>query len=308
MKFAMILGILPLFALSFKDKLLAGSPGDFMVYKQQRTYNVFVINDVTARSITIEEISVPSHKESTTTWRAWLEEGAPGCTGWLRYRIDVEKGSVEEVYSVTRQCWLPPEGNDPLLATMLREQLVEIPHKQRKKMAAKPGSLEQPIWTPPLVVDGASKAVKALAYSLYWPSDQSAIAGQPLDLYFSEESPFPYWIELTARNLRFRGIDSGKGLTIKNPAEAPKPLHIVKVTKNGDEVTFEMNNPSLLDEIGVYLTVNKQGKLETLPCTIISKKQEREQLLLIATLPAAQGEVTILPENHPALATSHHIH
>jgi len=307
MKALLFLAIIPLFTLSFKDKLIHGSSGDFMVYKQQRAYTIFILCDKSDPHMTIEEITVPSHRESTKSWREWLEEGAHGCTSWLRYRINTKTERVEETYSVTRKCWLPVDGNEPLIATLFRETLLEIPEKKRKHLPAKPGTLKQEIWTPPLIVDGVRQLEQAAAYSLYWPSDGSEISGQPLDLYFSEKSPFPYWIELTARNMRFRGIDSGKGLAIKKRENRPKPLDFRKVTKDKGQLLLEIHNPSILPRIDVYLTVNKENNLETRPCTILSKQQDKELLIISATLPGEKGELIAIPQDHPELATSYQI-
>jgi hypothetical protein len=302
MKWTALLFIIPLFSLSLKESLMQGSPGDFVIYDQNRTYTALILQEVKSTELVLEEISVPSHKKKESNWRTWLERGAPECTSWVRYRIDTRSEKLLEAYSVSRECWLPIDGNDPLIATLIRETLITIPESKRKHLSAKPGQMNRPLWNPPLFINGTKQKKEMTAYTAYWPNDSSELSSQPLELYFDISFPFPYWIELTSHNFRIRAVDSGKGLTIQGKKTPTLPPKILTMKKTEDELIIEIHNPSHITNFTLYFIQDKGGVRSPLPCKILKQEQIDAKLHLSVIAPSGPGEISLIPEDHPHLS------
>lgn len=210
-------------ALALKDKLLRASGGDFIVTEQNKIYSLLVVRNVSARSIELEEISIPANQINLkkTTWRQWLDNNAPGSTSWMVYQIDFVEEKLKESYSVSQKKWLYADDTDYLLAKLLTLPLTPVSIEDRRRIGPPPTGGEddrRALWNPQLIREGAK--VKKPAYDVFcgkWPKDNSQISECNILFYFDSENsgfPFPYWLELSNGyiSLKLRTIDSGRQL------------------------------------------------------------------------------------------------
>src|SRR3990167_10600600 len=82
-------------ALSLKDKLSHGSPGDFIITEaQSRSCSLIRLHTVTPNTITIEEISFPE-KKLPKNLENWIASGAQGHTSWTLATIDLKNNCLK---------------------------------------------------------------------------------------------------------------------------------------------------------------------------------------------------------------------
>lgn len=205
--------ILPLFAMTIKERFANGHEGDYIVTEQNKLATFMRIETLSENRIVLEEISLPAHKAKRKNWLKWHGEGFPDATSHLLYEIDLEKGKCLQIYSPQRGARLNPE-TEQIFSSLITLPLKAIPSKRRKRIGPEPseGMDMRKIWNPPIVQNGKKTSkVQCHAYRTRWPEDGSELAGKLFELYFHEKSPFPCWIEISnsAATFKIRLIDSG---------------------------------------------------------------------------------------------------
>ena len=204
-------------ALTLKDKIIKGAPGDFIVTEQGGTYTVLLIRSISSRYLILEEIDAPTLNVSTDqlSWKTWIAEEAPGHTAWIGYLIDLEKNKLIQSYSYSRAAWLYAEDPNHFLPGLLMLPLEKTPLDKRKKIGPPPIGDEQDhrsLWTPSSLFEGKKiSKTEITAWSARWPQDNSIIAGCEIEIYVSYFA-LPYCIEIRSPHYKalIRAIDSGK--------------------------------------------------------------------------------------------------
>ncbi len=206
-------------AFSLKDKIIKGSPGDYVVTEQMGTYTVLLIRSLTDRHLLLEEIDVPTlnHDPQISTWKEWISEEAPGHTAWVSYLIDLEQNKLLESYSHSRAAWLYAEDPNNFLARLMTLSLEKTPLDKRKKIGPPPMGDEdhRALWTPSVIFEGKKMDKSPItAWSTKWPHDSSIIAGCEIEVYFSGFA-FPYWIEIRSPHYKasIRTLDTGRQMS-----------------------------------------------------------------------------------------------
>jgi len=211
--------------LYLKDNLKKANKGDFIVTAQNKTYSLLHMYAKTNRTLTIEEISIPSTKVKLNnfSWRDWVRRGAPSNTSWVIYTIDLDTAEMKDFFSVTKNSWCNVSSQDNILSTLLNLRLEYVPLQQRKRVGL--GNLsskndKRPIWQPRMVVDGqAIDGVPFDAWKTIWPKDGSELSGKTIEVFVPEvnsdyPSYFPYWLQISGLvgKAKIRIIDSGTGM------------------------------------------------------------------------------------------------
>jgi hypothetical protein len=209
-----------LFSFSIKDKFLTAKKGDYIVTLQNNIYSLLLIQDIKNEKITISEISIPKNKiKKNFSWRTWVEKNAPLNTSWNIYEIDLKKIQVLKCFSVSRNCFLNLENNDTFFNTLLNLKLLPLEKNKRKKIGPPPknGQMDKrSLWNPKVKIDGKPTKIKFDVYQAVWPKDKTSFSGKILDLYFKEDFPFPFWIQVKGNHfeLILKTMDSGKDLKL----------------------------------------------------------------------------------------------
>lgn len=205
--------------LLLKDNLDNACPGDFIVTYQNKTYTVMLIRGKGPGSLTIEEISVPSHLKMA--WKEWIVKGAPGNSCWVRYQVDTATGYLKNYYSITQGQWMDTSKANQFLTTLLNLRFAHVPPQERKKVARGGGSDLRNLWQPPMIVEGKTvPKVIFEAWKTHWPRDGSELGGKEIMVYLPAESEkyptyFPYWLQVSGlvEKAKIRIVDSGRGAT-----------------------------------------------------------------------------------------------
>jgi hypothetical protein len=207
-----------LFPLSIKDKFLTAEKGDYIVTLQDTTYSLLLVQGIKNEIITLSEISIPKNKvKKDFSWRAWVEKNAPSNTSWNIYEIDLKNKKILKCFSVSRNSFLNLENNDTFFVTLLNLNLSPLENSKRKKIGPPPKRNEmdkRSLWNPKVNIDGKPMKIKFNVYRTIWPKDKSSFSLKTLDLYFKENFPFPFWIQVKGSHfeLMLKTIDSGKDL------------------------------------------------------------------------------------------------
>lgn len=165
MRWLLLLITTSLCAFTLKDSLIKGSPGDFVVFEQNKLITLLNIHSLSDTSLIIEEISLPSHLKPKD-WHSFAKNKAPQATSHLLYEISLSSGDITECYSCTKKTFLPPPA---FLHKLLLISLT--PPETPKKIGTEPpeGTPDRrPLWAPPRHPRGSEKASHRFFY-LYWP-------------------------------------------------------------------------------------------------------------------------------------------
>lgn len=211
--------------LLLKDNLSRAQPGDFLVTTQNKNYTLLLIRNKDAELLSIEEITVPLSRvpKDSFSWKNWVQKGAPGHTCWVMYTIDLPSGTMQQIFSFTKNEWVSIPQAQNFMTTLLNLRLKHVPNSERKKIGPPPASDSfdrRPFWQPRLVVDGKEiKGVSFEAWRTRWPKDGTDLSGKIIDVYVPQEndkypSYFPYWLQVSGviGNAKVRIVDSGTGL------------------------------------------------------------------------------------------------
>lgn len=208
-----------------RDNLVKAKPGDFLVTAQNKNYTVLLIRSKENNLLNIEEITVPMSRipNEGFSWRNWVQQGAQGNTCWLMYTIYLPTGTLQQVFSFTKNEWVVIPQSQNFMSTLLNLRLKQIPFDERKKVGPPPAS-DSPDrrtdWQPRLVVDGQTiKGVVFESWRTKWPKDGSELSGKIIEVYVPKEndkypSYFPYWLQVSGviGNAKVRIVDSGTNL------------------------------------------------------------------------------------------------
>lgn len=209
-----------LFGTPLQNRLDSAASGDYMVVEGGNMLTILSIRSVTAGSIVLEEVSVPSRNLNPrpSSWKEWIKAKAPGHTSWSMIDIDRATGEILECYSFTRGAWIQLSSQESLIATLLKLPLHPVPPEKRRKIGAPPFSGEidtRKIWDPPAIFEGKKREkVRFDVYETMWPKDGTGLSGNTVFLYFDQESrfPLPFWIQIETSHtqIALRTIDTGK--------------------------------------------------------------------------------------------------
>jgi len=212
--------------LQLRDNLTKAQPGDYLVTAQNKNFTVLLIRSKDANYLSVEEITVPSSKISTSpsfSWRQWIEKGAPGNSSWLLYYIYLPNGAIQQTYSFSRRELVSVPQSQNFLTTLLNLQLSPIPDKERKKVGPAPSSDSldrRSFWQPKLVSEGqVIPGVVFDGWRTRWPKDGSELSGRLIEVFLPRDSTkypayFPYWLQISGMigKAKVRIVDSGKNL------------------------------------------------------------------------------------------------
>jgi len=196
-------------------------PGDYLVTARNKNYTIILVSSQKDRKLVVEEITAPLNKipKNIESWRQWIESGAYGHTGWIRYELDLNNGQMVSLYSFTHQRWLDTSSADNWLSTLLNLNFQQIPDRERKKTGA--ASPKKPtFWNPTMVVNGEIiPGVFFEAYRAKWPKDNSELSGKLIEIYLPQDSQlypsyFPFWLQISGivGKAKLRMIDTGSNL------------------------------------------------------------------------------------------------
>lgn len=210
--------------LLLRNNLMRAQPGDYIVTSQNKNYTILIVRGKDNEYINIDEITVPSKRMSgSTSWRSWIEKGAPGNTCWVMYPIHVPSGSIQKAFSFTKKEWVSVPQSQNFLSTLLNLQFQRIPDDERKKIGpamSAENADKRPLWQPPLVVEG--KKISGVAFDAWrtrWPKDGSEMAGRTIEVFLPRDNAqypayFPYWLQISGMvgKAKVRIVDSGSKL------------------------------------------------------------------------------------------------
>jgi hypothetical protein len=214
-----------------RDNLMRATPGDYLVTAQGSHYTLLLIRDKASDALTIEEVTIPGERfpKQITSWRQWVETGAPGHTAWVAYTIAPKSGEMRQFFSFTKNGWCDIADADNFLGTLLNLRLLKMDAGSRRRVGPMPrdGFKDQrPFWNPRVVVEGKTIAdVPFNAWKTRWPKDESELSGKTIEVYLPKDgdkypSYFPYWLQIGGiiGKAKVRIIDSGFDLQSPRPA------------------------------------------------------------------------------------------
>jgi hypothetical protein len=206
-------------AMTLKDQLLKGSPGDYVVTAQEKNLSLLRIDKIDPSELVLEEVVAPlaALNLEKINWPNWIQKGAPGHTAWVRYRIDLKKGELLESYSLDHKEQI--SFQQPLLSKMLNLELTKTALEFRRKIGPVPQAGEddrRALWLPRIIFED-KKVSKPLCdiFEARWPDDGTDLALCRLEFYFLQGFPFPCWIEAKSAHYTFKihSLASGKNLS-----------------------------------------------------------------------------------------------
>jgi hypothetical protein len=214
----------PLF---LKDKLHKANPGDFIVTARNKNFTLWHVYDRTPEELLIEEITVPAKNISLNdqSWRDWVGNGAYGNTAWIVYTINLNNGSIQNIYSYTHQSWMTLAQGENLLSILLNLPFQLVPERERRKIGSR--HHVRTLWQPPLIVDGQIiPGAPFDSWRTVWPKDGSDLSGKTIEMYLPQDDSIypaylPYWLEVSGMvgKAKVRIVDSGKNLS--SPRKPP---------------------------------------------------------------------------------------
>lgn len=270
MKWALIL-LTPLlcFALTVKEQFLRGEAGDYIVFEKDKMCTIFHLHSKDEHTLTIEEISLPSYKKPQD-FKAWVSSKGPGNSSWNMYEIDLDAGRILEGYSFSKKAFFIPTS---FLTNLMGLDLETWKGRQRIGPPPTLGDFDgRKFWNPPYVFEGKKEKRQHLdAYITTWPEDESPLSHQNLTLYFKENFPFPYWLEINDPDYTYklRAVDSGKGMRSPYETLPRQSLQIignVHLTETNGYLLFK--TPGYFKAFDLIAVDAKTGEHKTLHHTL----------------------------------------
>ncbi len=289
--------VVTLLCSSFKmaDRLLEGSPGDYIVTLQDRNYSLLFLREIRTDAFLFEEITVPTHliNKSSPPWKEWLLKGASGHTSWVQYEIDPKTFQLLEAYSFSKNGWLYLDETDYILSKLLSLPLSPILANDRKKIGPAPREDEidrRKLWNPPFVFEGQKKTASSEAWKTFWPQDNSLLSACQITLYFPPKdlSTFPSWIEASNGHFSYaiKLIDSGKNIQSPLKRTLPhRPPQILKPiqTENNHILIPIKASPYYKSFTLLASDISKpRSQIGPIPFSVTSGKTSEEHILSIA--------------------------
>src|SRR5438105_11856830 len=222
-KYFFILSLLSFFLfgtdLHLKQWLEKAQAGDYIVTETNKTVSVLSIRGVSDAAILIEEITAPMQNvPKIDSWPQWVKAKAPGATSWSMIEIDMQHGQILECYSFSKASWLQLAQKESLLATLLGLPLQRVPAKKQKRIGPPPLADEpdtRKVWKPLVTFEGKKRDdIKFEVLEATWPHDETEISDKAITLYFDQEFPLPFWIQVEGSHgtAVLRTIDAGHHL------------------------------------------------------------------------------------------------
>lgn len=214
---------------TLRDRLLKGSPGDFIVTAQGSNYSLLLIRDLKADKIVLEEVAIPQNLVDLekVNWSKWIEKRAPGAISWISLSLDLKKNALSQIYSYFDYQWVFLEESEGIVKHLLTLPLRETKNEERKRIGpaqAKGEADRRKLWKPQLVREGKQETKADFTIlRTTWPKDGSRLASSEIELYFDAKRtnfPFPYWLEVQSPhyNFKLRTVDSGSQIQSPMPS------------------------------------------------------------------------------------------
>lgn len=272
------------------DKLRQAQKGDYMVTKQDRTYSLLIIRDISSESILFEEISLPMAQidPAKTSWQEWLQKGAPGHTSWVLYEIDLHTFQLIEGYSISRKGWLYLDDEHHFLSKLLSLPLQKVDDQDRKKIGPAPrdGDADRrPLWNPPLFIEGKKQKASCEAWCTRWPKDDSLLSSCNILLYFQtlhKDLVFPSWIEASNGHYHYaiHVVDTGKNLFSPLSYSMPRrpPKFLKPIQKTDQAIQIPIKSPTYYKQFSLFVfdLMHPDRQIGPIPFTLqkgISKEE-----------------------------------
>ncbi len=203
-----------------KERFLQAQKGDYIVTSQNKHYSMLILQELSHKQLTLEEITIPaSSVSSKISWKDWQASGALGHTARVKYVFDLEKNALVQCYSYTQKQQLYIDQSDYLLAQLLILPFQPTREEDRKRIGPPPLAGEpdrRKLWLPSLIRNGKKISPRQFeVVKAKWPKDYTRMANCDIELYLDAEHrnfPFPYWLEIQSSHYtcKIQTIDSGR--------------------------------------------------------------------------------------------------
>jgi len=278
---------------SLKEKFEKGREGDYIVTEQDHNLSVLLLRSLNHDSLILEEISIPSSFYETlglSSYREWVEKGAPGHTSWTLFEVSLKTGILQECYSHSQRAWISWEGSEPMLTALLALPLKQLPSSERRKIGPPPlpGEIDQrAFWIPPVVREG-KKIVKPKleAWRTTWPEDTSILSKCRIDLYFDAQNvsfPFPFWLEVYNGHYCFKlsVIDSGQNLhsPLKGTIPHRIPVLLGPPQKKENKLFFYLKSPTYYSSFHLFALDATSHVHHTIPLSATLEKTDQKEII-----------------------------
>lgn len=278
--------------ISLREKLGLAKTGSYLVTEQNKTCTFLHINERGENYVILEEvvISAAQFARYQTSWRDWFERGAPGHTSWTLSQVNLETGTLEEIFSFPHEGWVENSEANHFISTLLNLSFNAVPDNKRRRIGLPPGYGKpdhRPLWTPILFIDGTPfKQVPFSVWKARWPGDGSELSYKVIEVYLPEEhhssdipdypTYFPTWLEVEGKfgNAKIRVIDAGMGARSPKPRmphRMPKLLNNGQLNENGFSLAIEA--PRYFKEFSIIAEHVDAclGKTIVMPCMAIGQ-------------------------------------
>lgn len=268
---------------TLSEKITKAEEGAFYVSQQGKMASVLIFKEIKGNILLLEEISFPCDLAKTIdNYHSWVEDFAPGNTSWIIYEIDLQNQELLEAYSFSRDAYLHFHEEDNFLSVLLGLQLYPVPLEKRRRIGPPPpsGSSDyRALWNPPVTVNGKKVKGNFSVFHTLWPKDESLLSNKRLELYFDENHPLPFWIQVYSGHgsVFSKMIDSGKKM--KTPYSLPKRYprfaDHVHITKTALQVKASI--PKYFQDFDLCAVDDTQ---KSIPLKFTYQKLEKELFLL----------------------------
>jgi hypothetical protein len=214
-----------LFSYSWKDKLYQATPGEYIVFEQNKILTLLTVSKNSENYITLEEISFKKPQEKISSWNTFIQNKCKEALSWTSLVINKKETKILECTSYTQQ-----ENTTLLEQKNLFIQLLNLPLQtthleDRKKIGPRPLDGEKDrrsFWLPEVVKEGVKLEPKPEMdiVEAFWPKDHSELEGKKIHFYFAKNGfSLPYFIQIDTTHLKLTlpAVDSGEHLILPRP-------------------------------------------------------------------------------------------
>ncbi len=249
--------------LSLKNYFERGLPGDFVIISQNQMYSALIIQDISEEQLVLQEINIAQNQtKENMDWTHWLNNKAPGHSSWTLYEIDLKNDQLVECFSLKKKAWINFQDSDLILVKFLSLLM----HENKN------------LWKPFQELD---------TYQINWPKDDTVFSKKTLNIFMSDKSVFPYWIQIDQdKSLLFRAAAFGhlhrlqKYLIPRRPLQFDLPMLLAK-----DGLRIKVKAPRYYKDFSLYaLDVSEQQELISFSYHIV----QRDEHTLIIDIPYSQ--------------------
>jgi hypothetical protein len=292
--------LLPIYLFSnfFEERIAFAKEGDFVIYEKDKNSSLLIFQKISDNKIILEEVTFPSYiKNKITDPKVWLDRKAPGHTAWRAYTIDRKSLDLIEAYSYKDKGHLVIDEKNFFLSKLLLLDLKEVPPLKRRKTGDYTMKEKRPDWNPPVVIDGIKQKKPCKAFYATWPKDGSKLENKKIELYFAQETFFPYWIELEAArvNIPFKVSNSGNKNFTKNLPPKRTPFFTKRPLPVKEKILTEAMIPKAYQTFDLFIIEPNKGpkpisykshiKGEMVKIFVDTKEIEKEKFYTLVLLP-----------------------